>query len=191
MALPDLAATADLSARGVTPTAVHTTMLTVASTLVRQAAASPVLEHTATIQFGVTEASQWLDLPVKPVRSVSAILLDGEAFTGDYKLVDNGLWSRCGWAICEPVVATVTLVCGLPTVPDDIVQLVCDLAILGADSATSGAIDPRVVAESIDDYSVTFAKGAEVVASAMTIPAMTRHSLRARFGGGTGSLRLR
>ena len=58
-------------------------------------------------------------------------------------------------------------------------------------SATAGALDARVVAEQIDDYSVTFASGAASVASAMTIPPATKHALRARFGGGVGSVRMR
>lgn len=192
MALPNLAASADLSARGVdvSNTTLVDTMLTVASSLVRQAAGSPILEHAATIEFGVVERDRWLDIPVKPIRSVSVVELDGTAVT-DYKFVDGNLWRSCGWTVSEPVVATVTLVCGLPEVPEHIKQLVCDLAILGMDTATSGAIDPRVVAERIDDYAVTFADGAETVASAMTIPKATRLSLRAQFGGGATSVVMR
>ena len=62
-------------------------------------------------------------------------------------------------------------------------QLVCDLAILGAAAAPEGAHDPRVVAEQIDDYKVQFAPGAEGVSSAMEIPKLTRLWLKAQFGG--------
>lgn len=192
MALPDLAASADLSARGVdvTNTALVNTMLKVASSLVRQAAGSPILEATATIEFWATEPGEWLEIPVTPVRSVSAVSLDGAAVT-DHKVVYGDLWRASGWYWCEPLPVEVTLVAGLPEVPEHIKQLVCDLAILGMGSATEGALDPRVVAERIDDYSVTFADGAEAVSSAMTIPKATRLSLRAQFGRGAGSVKLR
>lgn len=74
-------------------------------------------------------------------------------------------------------------------VPAYITQLVCDLAILGINTATVGAHDPSVIVEAIDDYSVTFSSGAQAVASAMTVPALTRLGLRAKFGGGAGSVR--
>lgn len=193
MALPDLAASADLSARGVdvSNAALVAVMLEVSSALVRQAAGSPVLEHDATVVFHALDSyTPWLDIPVRPVTAVATVTLDGVAVT-DYKVVDGRLWRSVGWCGREPVEVEVALTCGLPTVPADIVQLVCDLAILGMDTATAGAIDPRVVAEKIDDYAVTFSKDGAVVASAMTIPAATRHSLRARFGGGMGSVALR
>lgn len=192
MALPNLASLADLTARGIdtSDSDVQVTMLTVASSLVRQAAGSPIAQHEATITFHATEYGEWLDLPVKPVTAVSSVMLDEVVVTG-WKLVNGDLWRREGWYTCEPVEVDVTLTCGLPEVPAHIVQLVCDLAILGTKTATEGAIDPRVVAERIDDYAVTFAKGAESVASAMTIPSMTRHSLRAQFGRGVGSVRMR
>lgn len=192
MALPDLATTADLSARGYVaddPT-VEATMLAVASSLVREAAGSPIAEHAATVTWWATEPGEWLDIPVKPVRSISALTLDGTAIT-DHKLVHGDLWRSSGWYSCEPVEVEATLVCGLPAVPEHIKQLVCDLAILGIDTATAGAVDPRVVAERIDDYSVTFSPAAATVASAMTIPSATRIALRAQFGRGVGSVRMR
>lgn len=189
MALPDLAATADLSARGVTPTSAHGVMLTVASSLVRAAAGSPILEATSTVSL-TGWGGRSLDLPGKPVRSVSAVSVDGDAVaTTDYLLTDAGnLWRRYGsWGCGEyPVAVEVTMIHGLPTVPPYVVQLVCDLAIAGAAAAPDGAHDPRVIAEKIDDYSVSFAQGAEAVASAMELPSMTRRWLRARFGGGAG-----
>jgi hypothetical protein len=199
VALPNLAAAADLSARGVDdPDGVLAdVMLGVASALVREAAGSPILETTATVTFWALEGGQWLTVPVRPVRSVSAVTVDGTALaSSEYKLVYGDLWRDCGWVDAnpywdEPVEVEVTCVAGLPEVPESIVQLVCDLAILGMNTATTGAVDPRLVAERIDDYSVTFSQGAAAVASAMSIPNATRLSLRTRFGGGVGSLRLR
>jgi hypothetical protein len=191
MALPNLATTTDLSARGVDTSATGVeVMLAVASSLVRQAAGSPIAQHVATITFHATEYGEWLELPVKPVTAVTSVMLDEVPATG-WKLVNGDLWRREGWFTYDPVEVDVTLTCGLPEVPAHITQLVCDLAILGIKTAAEGALDPRVVAERIDDYAVTFAKSAEVVASAMAIPPMTRRSLRAQFGRGIGSLRLR
>lgn len=191
MALPNLATTTDLSARGVDTSATGVeVMLAVASSLVREAAGSPIAQHVATITFHATEYGEWLELPVKPVTAVTSVMLDEVPATG-WKLVNGDLWRREGWYTYDPVEVDVTLTCGLPEVPAHIMQLVCDLAILGIKTAAEGALDPRVVAERIDDYAVTFAKSAEVVASAMAIPPMTRRSLRAQFGRGIGSLRLR
>ena len=192
MALPDLASSADLSARGVEDpdSALAATMLTVASALVREAAGSPILSATVTVAWWVTEWSEWETVPVRPLRSVASVTLDGEAVT-DHKVVHNDLWRRDGWYIDEPVEIEATLTAGLPSVPETIKQLVCDLAILGINKAAEGALDPRVIAERIDDYSVTFSDAGVAVASAMTIPSATRSALRARFGGGVGSVRLR
>lgn len=185
MALPDLAAGSDLTARGVTPTSVHTVMLAVASSLVRAAAGGPILEAESTVTLWGLDESPWLDLPGCPVTAVDEVVWDGDTLDADdYKLVDGRLWRAGFWGGCEPIEITVTLTAGLPAVPPHVVQLVCDLAILGASAAEAGAHDPNVVAESIDDYSVTFASGAEMVASAMTIPPLTRNWLRAQFGGG-------
>ena len=192
MALPDLASSADLSARGVEgpDSALAATMLTVASALVREAAGSPILSATVTVSWWVTEWSEWETVPVRPLRSVASVTLDGEAVT-DHKVVHNDLWRRDGWYVDEPVEIEAQVTVGLPTVPESVKQLVCDLAILGINTATTGALDPRVVAERIDDYSVTFSDAGAAVASAMTIPTATRSALRARFGGGVGSVRLR
>lgn len=185
MALPDLATVADLSAR-VEPTTLLETMLTVASSLVREAAGSPILETTSTVSLWATDSSPWLDLPGRPVTAVSEVVHDGDTLAADaYKLVDGRLWGWRSWGNgCEPLEVVVTMTHGLAEAPAHIVQLVCDLAIAGADAAPDGARNPNVIAERIDDYAVTFAPGAEAVASAMTVPPLTRAWLRSQFGGG-------
>lgn len=186
MALSNLATTADFSARGITPTSVHTVMLAVASSIVRQAAGSPILSTTSTVTL-TAWGERVLALPGKPVTAVSSVTVDGTPTT-DWLLADSsGLWSRYAWGSPdEPVTVVVALTHGLTTVPAHIVNLVCDLAIAGAGAASEGAHDPRVVAESIDDYSVRFAEGAEGVASAMELPKLTRRWLQTQFGGGAG-----
>lgn len=189
MALPDLALAADLSARGITPTAVHTTMLAVASSVVRGAAQSPILATTSTVTLWGLDRDQWLDLPGKPVTAVASVVHDGDTLTADddYKLVAGRLWGASPWGDgCEPLEVVVTMTHGLAVVPAHIVQLVCDLAIAGAAAATEGAHDPRVIAERIDDYAVTFAEGAQAVATAVELPTATKQALRKQFGGGAG-----
>lgn len=188
MALPNLAVSADLTARGITVTALHTVMLAVASSLVRAAAGGPILSAESTVTLWGLDYSPWLDLPGCPVTAVDEVVSNGTTLDADaYKLVDGRLWRASSWGNgFDPVEVEVTLTAGLAAVPVHIVQLVCDLAILGASAAADGAHDPRVIAEKIDDYAVTFAPGAEGVASAMTIPHLTTLSLRSQFGGGVG-----
>jgi len=189
VALPNLAVTGDLSARGITPTAVHTTMLAVASSVVRSAAGSPILATTSVVTLWGLDSSRWLDLPGKPVTAVATVVHDGTTLVAndDYKLVDGRLWGASPWGDdCEPVKVVVTMTHGFAAVPAHIVQLVCDLTIAGANAAVDGAHNPNVIAERIDDYAVTFAPGAEAVASAVELPPLTKTWLRAQFGGGAG-----
>jgi hypothetical protein len=188
VALPDLAASADLSARGVdvSDTDLVAVMLAVASSVVRGAARSPILETDSTVTLWAVDGDHYLDLPGQPVTAVTSVVLDGDTLAADdFKLVHGRLWRSTGWGGgCEPLEVEVALTHGFAEVPEYIVQLVCDLAIAGMASSSAGAHDPRVVAESIDDYSVTFADGAEAVATAMELPRLTRDALRKRFGGG-------
>lgn len=187
MALPNLAAAADLSTRGVdvSDTALVAEMLAVASSVVRQAAQSPILETTSTVTLWGLDDGRYLDLPGKPVTAVSSVVVDGVTLAdADYKLTDGRLWRAAGWGGCEPVEVVVTLTHGFLAVPADVKQLVCDLAIAGMQAASAGAHDPRVIAEKVDDYSVSFAQGYESVATVFELPRLTRMGLRARFGGG-------
>ena len=190
MALADLATTTDLSSRGVTPTALHSVMLWVASSVIRGAAGSPIARTTSTVKL-TAWGEQRLALPGLPVESVSSVSVDGSPVTG-WDLVDAAhLWRPSGWGHEQrPAAVEVTLTHGLAEVPEDIKQLVCDLAILGADAAPAGAVDPRVFSETIDDYTVTFKQGSSV-ASAMELPTATKVALAARFGGGVAVVRNR
>lgn len=159
-------------------------MLTVASSLVREAAGSPVLEAESTVELVGFEGDRWLDLPGQPVTAVSAVEIDGDAVT-DYRLRGGRLWRLAGWsADCEPSSVSVSMTHGLADVPPHVVQLVCDLALAGIASAGEGAKDPRVLVESVDDYAVTFVQSS--VATAMELPELTRRWLRRQFGGGAG-----
>lgn len=186
--LPDLASSSDLSARGanVSNAALVAVMLAVASSTVRQAAQSPILETESDVTLWATDEDRYLDLPGKPVTAVDTVVLDGDALDADdYKLVNGRLWRLGGWGYrCEPIEVTATVTHGFAAVPPHIKQIVCDLAIAGMAAASAGAHDPRVLVESIDDYSVTFAQGGEAVATAMELPRATKQAIRKQFGGG-------
>lgn len=188
--LPDLAEVADLSARGWSGDVdVAAVMLAVASSLVREAAGSPISETDSTVALWALEPTEWLPLPGQPITEVTSVT-GTDSTISDWMLVEGKLWRRCGWySGWEPTEVTVVMTHGFPTVPAYIVQLVCDLALLGIATATAGALDPRVIVEQIDDYKVTFADGAEAVSSAMTLPLATRLGLAAQFGGGAGMVR--
>lgn len=189
MALPNLAAAADLSDRGVdvSDADLVSAMLAVASSVVRGAAQSPILETESTVSLWVSDDSErYLDLPGQPVTAVSAVVVDGVTLEAlRWKLVHGRLWSRYAWGCFgEPIEVQVTLTHGFAEVPAYIVQLVCDLAIAGMNAAAEGAHDPRVISERVDDYSVEFASGEEAIASAVELPTRTRNALRKKFGGG-------
>jgi hypothetical protein len=198
VALPDLASTADLDARGVTPADddVAATFLAVASSIVRAAACSPIAQVTSTVTLWGLDSDRYLDLPGQPVTAVSAVVLDGTTLTPgtDYKLIHGRLWRWCGWGYDRqgfntevyPLEISVTMTHGLPSVPAWVTQLVCDVAIAGMAAAQGGARDPRVAIESIDDYSVTFTSQGDQVATATELPAATKGALRRAFGGGVG-----
>lgn len=193
MALPNLAEQADLQDRGVDVSDANLidAMLAAASATVRNAAGSPILENESVVVL-TAWGEQLLDLPGQPVTAVASVEVEGVAVT-DFKLANGRLWRRCGWGnTYEPSDVEVTITHGLPEVPADIVDLVCNLASAGAAAASSGeTFDPRVLMERIDDYTVQFQQGAEAVASVMDLPAASRARLRARFGGGASVVEYR
>lgn len=188
MALPNLADLSDLSARGVEPDDddVAATFLSVASSIIRGATQAPILETTSTVSLWAQDDDKYLDLPGKPISVVSSVTLDGTVLNAaDYKLIYGRLWRFCGWAPkWEPLEVVVTMTHGLATVPDWVKQIVCDVAIAGISASAGGARDPRVVIESIDDYSVTFSSQGEQLATATELPTATKQALRKAFGGG-------
>lgn len=191
MALAPLATVADLEARGLTvdpsesgPVAVF---LDVASSIVRDAAGSPISETTSTVDNLEGELGQRLRLPGPPIRSVSAVSIDGTAVT-DWKLVSGALFRAAGWRPgCDPATVEVTYIHGLPVVPADIVDLVCRMAaqcLVKLRESPESLSSKPVVQERIGDYSVTYAY--ELAYSEMEIPKYLRAQLAARFGTGGG-----
>lgn len=209
MALADLAATSDLTARGITWTSpaedtIVDTFLTVASAMVREAAGVPILQTTSTVTLGGT-CGQWLPLPGQPIQSVSSVSIDGTAVT-DWRVSSGQLWRRGGWQADDgPSEVEVSMTHGLASVPADIVDLVCSMVAAGlkaqreqADGSGLAARDPSLQSksEAVGGYStsVAYATGrdaAEASPTAMSLPQRTRDALAARFGGAAAVLVLR
>lgn len=197
MALDPLATQADLEARGLTvdasETAIVAVYLGVASTAVREAAGTPISETTSTITLE-GEPGQWLTLPGLPITAVASVELDGVAVT-DWRLRSHRLWRAAGWTGCDgPSEAEVTQTHGLPTVPEDIVDLVCRMvaaalvAYRSEDDGT-GLAAGNITSERIGDYAVTY--GSNGLITEMELPDYLRERLAARFGGGVSLLRSR
>ncbi|MFI6105840.1 hypothetical protein [Streptomyces sp. NPDC051310] len=197
MALDPLATVADLTARGVTvesgETDIAEVYLDVASAAVREAAGCPISQTTSTVTLD-GEPGQRLRLPGPPVTAVSAVLIDGQAVT-DYRLRSSVLWLASGWSpTCEPSEVTVTYTHGLPTVPADIVDLVCRIAAAAlvayrSEDGGTGLAARDVRSERIGDYAVTFGDHGRI--TEMELPDYLRARLRARFGGGVAVVRSR
>lgn len=196
MALEPLASLDDLLIRGVEfdDPFLAETMLDVASSTVRQAAGSSISLTTGTVTLWVTDDDPWVELP-RLTTAVSGVVVDGEPVT-DFTFAGHRLFRASGWRHRHYTYASdrgapsrvdVTLTQGLPTVPAHIVQLVCDLAILGLRVAAEGGHDPRVMVESVDDYRVVFNQGdpGSLLSSAMELPMATRKYLAAQFGNST------
>ena len=188
MAYAPLATAADLSARGISVDNVEAVeaLLAAASAAVRDAAGAPISDQTSTVTLW-TEASRRIELPARPVRSVASVILDGVTLVAntDYVVRGSSLWRDCQWQAQGDVPSSlvVTFTHGLAEVPADIVDLVCNLVGAGLTAVGEGyATNAGKQYESVDDYRVGYATGADAVSSVMELPERTVRSLRARFG---------
>lgn len=198
MALAPLATVTDCEDLGLVVTANETPLLesylAAATASVRDAAGVPISQTTSTVDIE-GRASPWLRLPGAPITAVSTVELDGETIT-DYRLRTTDLWRRRGWlSTCgEPSLVTVTYTHGMPTVPADIVSLVCRIAAQTLVSYRSsdggeGLAAENVTQERIGDYSVSF--GDDGAITELELSDRLRTRLAARFGGGAEVVRSR
>jgi hypothetical protein len=190
--LAPLATSIDLSDLGVdiTNTALVTKLLAAVSDAVRDAAGSLITRTTSTVIIP-TVPSRRLILPARPVRSVTSVTLDGDDVT-DYVLRGSALWRECPWQArgAIPGEVVVEFEHGYDTVPEDVVKLVCSFVAAGLAEATSDGSTRGVSSETIDDYQVSYTRGADEVVDLTELPDRTKAALRARFGGaGTNVVR--
>lgn len=188
MTLEPLATEADLMARGIdtdNPAATQA-LLAAASAAVRAGAGCAITRQTSTVTLS-TEPSRRIELPARPVHAVTAVALDGRDLTVgvDCHLRGSSLWREQLWQspAAIPSELVVTFEHGFDEVPADVVDLVCSLVgagIAATDEGYASSVGKQY--ESIDDYRVGYAVGADAVASVMELPDRTRRALRRRFG---------
>jgi hypothetical protein len=181
-----LATTGDLAVRNIDTANLPLAdeMLRVASAAVRNAAGSPISETTSTIQYDGWLCDKHLTLIGQPITDVYLVTINGTSVT-DWRLKAGGrLWRLAGWGVDDgPADVRVMQVHGLPVIPDDLVDLVCQLASVGIDAAVAGYTSiAGIVSEQTPEYSVTYAQGADAIRSAQ-IPERTRLWLASMFGG--------
>lgn len=184
MAMTPLATSPDLLDRGIDADADGVdALLESASAAVIEAAGAPI--GAVDLDLGlISTHDQWLDVPLQPIRDVTAVTIDGVAVT-DYKMLNGRLWRRCGWQNgCDPAEVVVSATFGYGEVPADIVDLVCSL-VAGGLAAVADGYDPGrgIKSVRIDDYSESRTSGDEEVVNPMELPQGTRDMLRARFSG--------
>ena len=154
------------------------------SAAVRDAAGCPITrgEYTVTIPG---ETSRRLDLPMRPVISVSRVLMDGEQ-TGDWKLLGNALYRESLWSLPNtvPCSVTVTMLAGYDPIPPDIVRLVCSMVAAGLVQQSNGG--PGAHRDEsyarIDDVQIGYRQGDSEIIDALELPEGTKRALRNRFG---------
>lgn len=191
MALAPLAVEADLLARGVTiPSGVDpAASLAAASDAIRDAAGSAITLVETTLELPGSR-EQWLVVPLQPLRTVTAVRIDGDLIPAtDWKIVGGALWRSCGWqSRCSiPSVVSLDLTAGLDEAPADIVDLCCSLAAASL-AAIEDGYDPQrgLMNFSVDDYREGYAKGEDEVINPLDLPDRTRRWLRDRFGTSVG-----
>ena len=183
--LPPLATSSDLAARNIVlPSNMDATaVLASATDAVRDAAGCPIIQATSTAILVASDPC-WLDLPAGPVTSVASISVGGTPLTGWTKVGDS-IKIGASWppGTCLPVEVSVTYTHGLPTVPADIVDLVCQLAaIMGNQDGDPGA-GGKLTGVRLGEYSETYSIPAGTESpSPVALPTTLRNALRARFG---------
>lgn len=198
MTLAALANISDLANRGLTvepgEETIVGTFLEEASAAVREAAGVPISETTSTVTLEAPDNSPWLTLPGPPIQSVSAVTIDGWTVT-DWKLRSHQLWRPGGWQLgSEPSEVQLTQVHGLPTVPADLVGLVCRIAAAvlvhhRAQPDGEGLAARDIRSERIGDYAVQYGDSGRI--TEIELPDYLREQLAARFGGGVAVVRSR
>lgn len=188
MTLPPLATTTDLAARNITlPSDMDSSVVLASATdAVRDAAGCPIVQATSTAMLIVTDPCE-LPLPAGPVASVASITVGGDPLVGWTKVGDTVQFNVTAptWPSTTsfPLEAIVTYTHGLPIVPADIVDLVCQIAaIMGNQNGDPGA-GGKLTSLRLGSFSETYSIPAGTEGpSPVALPDSLKNSLRARFG---------
>lgn len=185
MTLAPLATPSDLSARNITlPSNMDpNTAIASATDSVRNAAGCPIVQATSTVTLVVNDPC-WIDLPAGPVTSVASVICGSTPLTfqkvGDSVRVTASSWPT---GIVLPTEVQVVYTHGLPIVPQDIVDLVCQIvAIVGnqdGDPGAGGKLTKLRLGDYSEEYSIPVGMDSP---SPVALPESVRNALRARFG---------
>lgn len=194
MTLSPLATTTDLTLRNIIlPGNMDaTTALASATDAVREAAGCPISQTTSTVTLVVTE-QDWLDLPAGPVSAVASIMCGVTALTftkvGDSVRIDPQSWPT-GTEL--PVEVVVTYTHGLPIVPADVVDLVCQIVAIAAGQDGDPGAGGKLTGVRLGSYSETYSIPAGTESpSPYALPETVKNSLRARFGTASAVVQVR
>lgn len=162
--MANLASVADAERLGYTlPPDLAEALLARASARLRRAAGQQISRTETTIRLRA-DSRGLVRLPAPPVVEVAAVVAAVE--DGGAEL-DGWVWDGrdrvCG--LTGDVVVTYTH--GLDPIPDELLDLVCQVAARLAQEPDSGGMAAGVRSESIDDYSVTYAQEALDVAAGL------------------------
>lgn len=131
--------------------------------------------RTATVRL----PSAWtrlIDWPLRPLRSVTSVTIDGTAYTDHTVTADGALWRSAGWQTTwAPQTVEVTATYGFQATPDDVKGVVLEVA--------GGIYDGRlgVESEQIDDHRVSYSG----------VLSETSLSTLASYGSGVGTTAMR
>ena len=161
-----LASPADAARLGYTlPEGREMEMLARASARLRRGAGRPISSTTSTVRRRVEGGK--VTLPGGPITAVSAIA----------RLAEDGGATLTGWRWdgyehihCIPLWCgdvNVTYVHGFATLPDELLELVCSVAVRLSATDDAAGMEAGIRSETIDDYSVTYAAEAVETASGL------------------------
>lgn len=170
-----------------------TRLVEIATAIVQEAAGRPPQRILRVIDDEVSlmgSGDSWLDLPQRPVVSVSSVQIDGEAVTagrgsGQYRLIGNRLYRSDGWATEPPEPSEVTVVYTHGYAPDDQgLQLAAGAVV----SIIVGAYDnpEGLKAQSVDDWSATY----NALAGQLETSKYLKAALRRQYGRPGGMVRI-
>jgi hypothetical protein len=181
-----LATPSDLIARNIAiPSGMDATVaLASATDSVRDAAGCPIIQTTSTVDLVATDPC-WLDLPAGPVTAVASLTVDGTPLTGWKKVGDAVRIPAGAWPLgtCFPAEVTAVYTHGLPIVPADIVDLVCQVTAIVFNQDGDPGDGGKLTSVRLGNYSetTTIPAGTESP-SPVALPDTVRNALRARFG---------
>lgn len=159
------------------PAAQATLLLELATSVVQNAVGQRIVDITDTALIDVTDyCTPWLELPERPIRSVSLVQIDGVTVT-DWVLRKQKLWRAVGWLnrVSPPSQAAVTYAHGY-VAGSQYLQLARNMTL---SLAAAGYGNPTGAAsESIDDYNVSY----EAAMSRMELTEFMRAALVKAYG---------